>query len=270
MLVNVIFHGAWLFLICEKDDRILAIAPDESDDHRYGVGSVTAATFFDLPSDDYHLLGVAGDQTWYPDSALIPMISAKAQGLESADPNKKRYCSISLPFPRRDNIIPLEPYDTVRFLTGKAASELSGLKQFPSVYCFIYECASLDSLRLHSHNGTLIPAIAANPAPDDQTANLHVFATYWSSDLTPEDDKEQMERCFSDLTSALLSPPLQLTLTIDTHKIQDLPYSTPRGVTKDEVELKGKSGRIQIMYGDGHNCQNTGLFIYQTDQMQLP
>jgi hypothetical protein len=270
MIVSVIFHGAWLFFISEKDDRIVAIAPDESKDHRYGVGSVTANTFENLPSDDYDFLGVVGDSAWYPNREYIPMVSAKNQGLEQADPEKNRYCRISLPFPSPFNIFPLEPYDTVGFLHGKAVSDLKDLKQFPSVYCFAYECSSLESLRFESENGRIEPRIPANHPPYDNTANLHVFATYWKPDPTPGDDKEQMERCFAHMTQKLLRPKLDLNLVIDPSKVKPLPYSLPPGVTQAEVELNDKSGKVGIFYGGGHNCQNTGLFLYDTSGMQLP
>ncbi len=270
MIVNVIFHGAWLFIISEKYDRIVAIAPDESDDHRYGVGSVTGNTFQELQSDDYEFLGVTGDKVWYPNNQYTPMISAKNQNLQRADPKDNRYCRLSLPFPSPVNIFPLEPYDTVGFLHGTAVSDLRGLKQFPSVHCFVYQCSSLDKLRFESRNGTVVPKIPVNPPPYDQSANLHIFATYWSPNPTKADDKEQMERCFSDMTQNLLDPPLDLTLTIDPDKVKPLPYSLPPGVTQEEVELNDKSGNIGILYGGGHNCQNTALFLYDSTGMVLP
>jgi len=199
------------------------------------------------------------------------MVSAKRQFLKAADPGGNRHCRISMPFPKPVNIIPLEPYNTVGFLKGKASSEVKNLKQFPALHCFVYECASLSDLRFISSSTTVTPKIPPNQAPYQQTANLHVLGTYWTSIFNKEDDRTQMERCFKDMTTKLLAPQLHLELQIDPNfEIKDLAYAIPPGLTKEEVELTKETEKIGILYGNGRNCQNSGLFVYETDAMQLP
>jgi hypothetical protein len=270
MIVNMIFHGAWVFVISEKWQQILAYSPDESIDHKYGVGSVSKNTLAELPSGDYEFGQVArGTSVWYPNNEYTPLISAKRQGTKRADPTKKRYCRIAMPIPKPVNIFPLEPYNTVSFLKGKAASEVKDLKQFASVHCFVYECSSLNDLKFVSKDNTVIPDIPTNPSPYQGTANLHVFATYWDDKSNKEDDVAQMQRCFEDMTN-LLDPKLDLQLQINTSvKISPLDYPLPPGVTKREVELS-KDGSLGILWGPGRNCQNANFFLNETDEMQLP
>lgn len=270
MIVNVIFHGAWVFMISEKNKRIFAYAPDEAKDHKYGVGSITKGTFAPLPRGDYEFLGVVpGSEVWYPNSEYTPVISAKRQGLKSSDPKGNRYCYISLPFPQPVNIFPLEPYDTVSFLKGKASSEVANLKQFPAVHCFVYQFSSLSDLQFKSRDNVVVPDIPFNRPPYQNIANLHVLATYWAKDPTSEDDKAQMERCFDDMTS-LFDPKLDLILDVESSDPDSISYVLPPGVITEEVELRSESKKIGIFYGPGHNCQNASFFLNETDSMQLP
>jgi hypothetical protein len=267
MIVNIVFHGAWIFVISEMKQRIFAYAPDESQDHKYRVGSISGNTLKDFYSGDYVLLGInGGKSTWSPNNEYSPVISAKRQKLKRVDPSNQRYCYISMPLPEPGNIFPLEPYDTVSFLQGQASSEVTNLKQFPSVHCFVYQCPSLQDLRLESTEYVVAPDIPANQSPYQQTANLHILATYWDENATTATDQAQMERCFSDMTN-LLYPGLDLSLVIDPNKkINAIGYALPPGLTKSEVELT----KAAPEYGPGHNCQNANFFLNETDGMELP
>lgn len=269
MILNLVFHGAWVFVISEKNKRIFAYTPDESNDHHvYGVGSLISNTRTPLDKIDYEFQGVVPYQgdIWYPNNVYSPLVSAKNQGLKQMDPGKKRYCYISLPFPQPVDIFPLEPYDTVSFLSGSAMSDLSKLIQFPSCHAFVYEFSDLKDLQFESADGRVVtPSIPPNPAPYQQTANLHVFATYEGED----NDGKEMEKCFNDITY-LFDPKIDLTLTVENDSPDAFAYAIPPGLTKDEVELPKNASKRWPSYGTTHNCQNTDFFVNETDGMQLP
>jgi hypothetical protein len=278
MILNVIFHGAWGFFIDEVNNKILAITPDETGDHHYQVGSFYQQKWVNLPEHDFTLVGIQGSTTpVIPAKQLSPVISAKKEQIRMLDPTETRYCYISMPMPLQ--IIPLEPYIIGNFLKGTAALQLQGLKQFPAVQCFIFECNSLDDLQFLAikSNETISPDIKENDSPNEDTANLHVLAAY----LTPKskmknhknvkedtdiEDKEQMERCFGDLALFFAGLNFGLKLPQDYDKqVLKQKYECPRGVTEDEVELKTYSPR----WAKGSNCQNTQFFINETSGVDL-
>ena len=268
MIVNVIFHGAWLFAISEKRTRIFAYCPKETD-HKYWLGSPSTGAEYPLLQEDYDFSGVTpGKTVWYPNNEYTPLFSAKSQGLRRVDPNKKRYCYISMPFPEPVNIFPLEPYNTQSFLKGKASTEVKNLKQFPALHGFVYQCPQLGNLHFTSlkTKTDIAPMIKPNRSPYNQTANLHIYATYVPTDYSREEDKKQMQHCFVDMCK-LLDPELDLKLNIQRFfKIKRLAYPIPPGVSQEEVESVPSS----VDWGPGRNCQNANFFLTETDGMVLP
>src|SRR5690348_3240778 len=132
MIVNVIFHGAWVFVIDEAKNKVYAVTPDEAEDHRYKVGSFYQKKWSDLPPNDYELLGLRGsDEPVIPSKQLSPVISAESEEIRAFDPVGSRYCYLVMPMPTA--IAPLEPYVIGNFLKGTAALQLQALKQFPAV-----------------------------------------------------------------------------------------------------------------------------------------
>jgi hypothetical protein len=272
MILNMVFHGAWVFMISEKQKRIFAYTPNERNSgHVYKVGSITQGTLADLDRADYEFSGVVPyEGVWYPNNEYSPVISAKNQALQQMDPNKKRYCFISLPYPQPVNIFPLEPYDTLDFFEGEASSEIANLKQVPALHCFVYQFSSLKDLQFQFGDKVITPNIPLNPPPYQQTANLHVLATY-----AGEEDAKEMEKCFTDMTY-LCDPKLKLALNVKNDDPASFDYMLPPGLTKDEVELPESRQNRQdrqdrfLRFGPAHNCQNTNFFVNETDGMQLP
>jgi hypothetical protein len=278
MIVNVIFHGAWVFVIDKANNKLYAVTPDEREDHKYEVGSFYQKKWSYLPPNDYELLGLQGsEEPVIPSKQLSPVISAESEQIRGFDPAGTRYCYLVMPMPH--DIAPLEPYIIGNFLKGTAASQLQALRQFPAVQCLLYECDSLTDLKFKAVGSPDVsPEIAPNDPPNDDTANLHISAAY--KDILPRKpndpptpaDKEQMERCFGGLT--LLFPGLNFGLKLppDYSVKPVVPYPLPKGVRKDEVEFNWEAigGHTQLDWGGGSNCQNMQFFLTTTSGISLP
>lgn len=214
--LNVILHG--LFALAEKEDHILAMAPDLGGQHVFRAGSWLGES--ELQRGIYWLSGVnAGPGVFDPARNLIlenKTVSAQAPS--------KAYATICFRRPREIHSVRPVTIDPAKDFTGGDAGSVRST-QLATIQILVYDCENLSAVRLSGHTW--------EPPQDDETPvfNLHIFS---EEDVKP--DESHAIGAFDQAVALFEGVDLHLTKKRDVPEFDVAKEVLPNGVIPLEIE----------------------------------
>lgn len=276
--LNVIMHGVYGYALSGKDKFLHALTPAVYP-HVYSARNYGATppkqTDHSVPlHGDYTLAGVRR-KTTFKIYGGTPSLIGKHSHIKYCDHYGKRRFSIALPFPTGDGTPGSSPYYLLEsfnvgsIFEGDAASPLNKIgKNFPSLFCFVYEVNDQEGLALVSNAKQ--PTIRAGQSkpntipldfliPSGDYANLHIMAGLDPAKMSNmgADHAPHARRAFASLVDMFDELPLTLQIP-DGFTPQQISFPLPKGVKMGDIE--GDSGQYSALYGHA-NCHSATFVI---------
>jgi hypothetical protein len=214
--LNVILHG--LFVIVDREDYLLALAPDMDGQHVYRAGNFLGCT--QLRRGFYRLAGVNAGGNGIFDPKLNLILQDKL-----LEPHATHRAHAAIFLRRPEQIFSLRPVEFERSdFTGADTGFVGG--PVATTQVLVYSCESLQKVALVGH-----PWIPPQN-PQDGPINLHIY----SEEDTRGNLLHHQENALEKVAGLFQNLDLRLVNPAGMSKMANVKEELPRGVVEQEVE----------------------------------